>query len=433
MIDLVVWALLLGSCVLPLRAALLSFAIACLFDASGSAFASSGSVGAANAVKGAVIPLVLLARTWRLRAPLPAPPKVATAAFVLLCGYVALASAWSPYPLSALKFIVYLVDFLLIAIPFARAFHAGIIRPRDAVGLIWLALALGVVQTYLLGNAYGTTEERFTVFAAPQSFAAFMAYAAILVYWSDVGPLTRTLTILAAAGGILLAGSRYVTLGFLVIVAGFVGLAVLRTKSVAARIGTIATIGVLVAAAPAAIAAGLDAGSSSPVQRVLQNFAPGATSDPRALGTLLWRFQIYNIALNDLSERDFGHLVFGRGTSSGGVINRQINLQTDDVDADPNRIMHNEFLRAIYEWGIVGLGLFVVTLAGLMVWAFRQARRFGIQSAATAALAALPVTVFGLLIENILSGSSMPNGLGLAMVLAMAATAGRSLQEEVAS
>ena len=90
---------------------------------------------------------------------------------------------------------------------------------------------------------------------------------------------------------------------------------------------------------------------------------------------------------------------------------------------DGNRAFHNEFLRAFYEWGVVGLTLF------LALWFFvvRDTWILGVRQkslAGIACLAFLPAIFFGLMIENMLANSGAPGGMGFVLVLSLSAAAG---------
>ncbi len=141
--------------------------------------------------------------------------------------------------------------------------------------------------------------------------------------------------------------------------------------------------------------------------------APDATVED--IGTLAWRMRIYQEAYDQLTDRRPLALLLGSGTSSGGDI--KLTLSTDaDEGLDPNRTMHNEFLRCLYEWGAIGLFLFVAVLVQATRISFRALK---IQRSwqAAAFLGILPAIVFSLTVENMLANSAGPAGAGYMLVL----------------
>ena len=89
----------------------------------------------------------------------------------------------------------------------------------------------------------------------------------------------------------------------------------------------------------------------------------------------------------------------------------------DGIDA--NRVLHSEFLRALYEWGILGLGLllaFLITTTAGFVKKITADRG----GAALAFAGALPSIVMGLAIENILAGAASAGGVGILLAMTFA-------------
>ena len=90
---------------------------------------------------------------------------------------------------------------------------------------VWLSFLLAAVQTYVLGNPFGSPpkliieQARFTTFSAPQSYAAFLVSAAAVILFVP-SKMTwrhdRLLTVVTGIGiatGLVLVGSRYVFIG----------------------------------------------------------------------------------------------------------------------------------------------------------------------------------------------------------------------------
>jgi len=82
---------------------------------------------------------------------------------------------------------------------------------------LWVTFFLGVLQTYVLGNEYGSLEElapRFTTFSSPQALAVLFLVMFILIL--DLRSLSKhpNLSLILATVGIVMTGSRYVFFGF---------------------------------------------------------------------------------------------------------------------------------------------------------------------------------------------------------------------------
>ncbi|HVX29565.1 MAG TPA: hypothetical protein VHA53_03715, partial [Nitrolancea sp.] len=145
--------------------------------------------------------------------------------------------------------------------------------------------------------------------------------------------------------------------------------------------------------------------------------------NPDAIGTFEWRLEAYRTAFDRIESRGVLANVFGSGTSSGADVILAFNPTAFPANTiDPNRSMHNEFLRAFYEWGVIGSALFLAFLVALLVGVFRQTRRFG-WSTTWAFWGLLPTLLLGLLLENVLAGSGTPVGTGFALVFAYVAAA----------
>jgi hypothetical protein len=71
----------------------------------------------------------------------------------------------------------------------------------------------------------------------------------------------------------------------------------------------------------------------------------------------------------DLSSSSALQIIFGHGTASGGYIFAKDSLNGYlPFSVDPNRIIHDEWLRALYEWGILGFLTFTGVFIVLFVW-----------------------------------------------------------------
>jgi hypothetical protein len=91
---------------------------------------------------------------------------------------------------------------------------------------------------------------------------------------------------------------------------------------------------------------------------------------------------------------------------------------------DPNRAVHNEWLRILYEWGGVGLGLWFVFIFSIIMYAYQgvQLDRLG---HARPLLIFLPAFLCGFSTENILAGAGHAENIGFVLLAALAAVSHR--------
>jgi hypothetical protein len=347
--------------------------------------------------------------------------------WVLLAGYAAVASLWTPFQLSAVKMIGYLYCYSLTFLVFVYALKRNWITPAVLIASVFAAIGLGIFQTCVLGNIYGTTEGRFTTFDDPQNFAAYLISLVVLLLFTRRRSVLQVLAIIAGACGIVLTGSRYVTLGLLVVLLAFpisklrgthrARASVLVRRSIVMLAGIAVMLTLVVRYLP-----------DSRINELL-----GAAFHSQAsyedIGTLAWRALIYEEAFNQLSARSWKDLLFGSGTSSSATVILDAFPEQSADAVDGNRSMHNEFLRTLYEWGITGLLLFLFFLQSTfrLCWEswFKCQSQWGI-----AYLILFPTILLSLTIENILGNAGHPGGTGYALVLAFSAWRGLSLTSE---
>ncbi|HEX3722914.1 MAG TPA: hypothetical protein VHV31_08995, partial [Nitrolancea sp.] len=145
--------------------------------------------------------------------------------------------------------------------------------------------------------------------------------------------------------------------------------------------------------------------------------------NPDAIGTFAWRLGVYRTAIDQIEARNPVEDVVGSGTSSGAKVILEFNptaFHANTIDA--NRSLHDEFLRAFYEWGIIGEALFLAFLGSLVMGLVRQTRAAGFETT-WPFWGLLPTLGLGLLVENVLAGSGTPVGTGFVLVIAYVAVA----------
>lgn len=93
--------------------------------------------------------------------------------------------------------------------------------------------------------------------------------------------------------------------------------------------------------------------------------------------------------------------------------------QAGEDAVDGNRVLHSEFLRALYEWGVPGVVLLCLFVATLCVGYAKKAWREG-GGRSLAFLGMFPSILFGLAIENLLAGAASAAGIGIVVTMAYA-------------
>jgi O-antigen ligase len=138
------------------------------------------------------------------------------------------------------------------------------------------------------------------------------------------------------------------------------------------------------------------------------------------LGTFMLRRQLDARAINMIQSSSVAQLLFGHGTSNGRLVRNDLNKGI----GDPNRAMHNEWLRILYEWGIVGIILWLLFIGSLMAYAYHGLRRdsFGFAKPLFIYVPAFCIGVSG---ENIIAGAGHAENVGLLMLIGIAAIAQR--------
>jgi len=407
------------SLVLPLRWALFSYLLLTQVSVFSPGFASATSVGWENAAKVLLIPTVLLIR-YRWAPHSPTQPVELSRWWLALVAYVILASLWSPFPLSAVKMIGYLYCYSVLFLLFRHAWRESWFTQGFLVANLYFVLGLAIVQTYIF-HGFFSADGRFSTFSDGQSTAAYLICMLTLLLFHRRKGVIYWIALFSALCGILLTGSRYV----------FIGLAVLillspfglfeqssqpnfakRAKMMAAALLGIFLMGGYVV-------------RFAPENRLNQliEYTLSQSASYEDVGTLAWRMLIYQSALQELQERNGSRWFFGSGTSSSADVLLEVDRYSytpDDVDG--NRSMHDEFLRAFYEWGVPGFVFFVFFLASTLVFCLKKAIRQRCKPA-WAYLAIFPTLLLGLTFENILANAGQPAGTGYLLVLTYSATA----------
>ena len=411
------WLFAAGVLLLPMRWSLFCFILAAHMDITSLTFNSATAVGFENTIRIAGLPMLLLLRTgfaplkgmaWRL------PQKL----WMGLVIYAAVSGFWSGFPLAAIKMVAYLTAYLVLYVIFCSGWGHGWFDIRLLRLVAWAVIALGVLQTFFLGGAWGGPEERFTSFSTPQYFAAFLVAVLAILMFSGHKGWFHYATCGALMLTIVFSGSRYVFVSMvaLVLIACF-QLVPGRHESLKFRLNLRKMlVTVTVAAAGIAILV-----SYLPYNRIDE--LVGAVSDDATVedvGTFAWRLGIYEDVFEHLEKRTSLEWLVGSGTSSGAAL--MLNHDPSHYDRegiDANRVLHSEFLRALYEWGIIGLSLLLAFLIAAGTGFVKKIAEEG-GGVALAFAGALPSIVMGLAIENILAGAASAGGVGILLAMTFA-------------
>jgi hypothetical protein len=417
--------LVLFPCVLfaPARWAVLCWLVMGNLDATGPSPLST-NIGWINAAKGIVLPLCLW---WRLRngrsetwSALP------TRLWIVLTLYAALAGLWSPFPLAAAKLVGNMIGIVLTILVVEKAARRGVVDHHTMTWLILGSLGLGVVQTFYFGGvtfgADGPDQPtRFSSFVWAQQYAAFLVAFLTVVLW---GPGFRRPTRLALfvllSAALVMNGSRTWFIGAALVISVYLCSSLRRMFIVSVFGLSTAALGTLLALN--LISSGEDpvADTSSRIIATLEALATGQdTARKVGLANLDFRVTIYRDVVEEVRASNARELLFGHGTSSGGNVVLRLFpwiFKADRLDA--NRAVHNEWLRALYEWGLVGLTLLIAifaTLSGGLV--ARSRGRSRIRSAAI--LSFLPAFLLAFTTENVIAGAGNAVTMGLALTAAL--------------
>jgi hypothetical protein len=159
----------------------------------------------------------------------------------------------------------------------------------------------------------------------------------------------------------------------------------------------------------------------SPTNRIAAAIAAVSEQDTRSsgLGTLRFRRELDRRVVNRVENGSSLELVLGHGTCNITAIGFRTK--------DPNRFFHNEWFRVIYEWGVVGLLLWIIVFVSLAVYAVSGVRRdpFGY---AKPLMSYLPAFVICLAGENFIAGAGACVDIGLLLLIGFAGVSHRQLR-----
>lgn len=402
---------------LPLRKGLVAYVVMCNIDVP----------GIANTIKILIIPVILLIRfmimekknrtlekNWSIetyREKLIISPIYLF--WFLFTIYSCLAIWWSESNyIAGLKFSTNLVAIYLFYQVFKRANNHGMINKSFLTLIVSLILILGILQTYLLVPIYGYEFSRFTAFVASQQYAAFLVALLTLVLWENkFTVLVKLSLILLILSGIFLNGSRTWFLGTCVVVVFYI-LFYMKTNQL--RMGILSLIlAVNILFLPLLFNYALENEDTlRESNRLAEGFYTLVDKDNSNLnGTIGARDYMNESMIYEIGKGSLSELFFGHGTSSSESVAKKYFPNHYFGEIDANRVAHNEWLRILYEFGILGLILWMVFLLACLIHIIKNsASKIPILSYSVGLLIALTT-------ENVIMGAGNAVLCGLMILL----------------
>ena len=397
----------------PLRWSIISFLVLSTIDLG----SQSANVGLLNTAKSIVLPVYLL---WRFRA-YAGHGRVTAApiAWGCLILYVAVASAWSLFPMYAIKLVAHMLGSLVICMVLLRATKGGYLSFRTLVPVTIGSLAIATFH-WIFVHGWGGETDRFTTFMGAQAFAAFLAalYCGFLVT-RFIGLSLRISLGTALAVAMIFNGSRLWILGLCLIT-----LCAILVSSLRAWIKIFVVSAVLVMGA--VVEGGFEQIMNVIAGHAQTNRIAAALTDTyqgnlqaTGLGTYKLRHELFFRTIQGIESGSLLQILFGHGTCNGALI-----AATLSKNPDPNRSMHDEWLRAIYEWGVAGLLIWLIFVGSLFAYAVRGARRDK-ECYSLPLLIYLPAFALGLSGENFIASAGSASSVGLLVLVALASVSFR--------
>lgn len=399
----------------PLRWSLIAYLLLSTID-----FRQSGeSIGMLNAAKGIILPVYLL---WRLRHYSGHQKMVlAPIAWSLLVVYAAVAGFWSFSPISAVKLVGHMAGSLLICFVFMRATKGRLLRPQLVLPLALGTLAIGLMCSVFQPN-WGGNESRFSAFTTAQAYASFLAALYSLALCAST---LRMYTRLALAAMLVTAlvfnGSRIWTIG--IVVATVVALLVSDFRPWVKIWGVglmLVLTAVLIGAADRVIGVLAQYAESNRIAAAITAAYEGDTRSA-GLGTYRFRRGVDAKEIEGIAGSSVLQLLFGHGTSNGALL---VTGSQFRMGMDANRLMHNEWLRVMYEWGMAGGILWLMFIGSIAVYAVQGLRKEH-GDYAKPLVVYLPAFLMGLTGENIIAGAGSSVSVGFLLLIAFAGVAHR--------
>ncbi|RMH48622.1 MAG: O-antigen ligase domain-containing protein [Gammaproteobacteria bacterium] len=414
-----------------LRWAVFAFLVVAQLEMSGRDFASASMVGPENTWKSIVLPTLLLLRTrfWGLKY---VQFNGIIKYWVLFVVLVAVSVLWSPFKLSGLKQVGYLYTYSVTFLVFLYVWNHDskgllkIVVYSCIVSVIW-----AIIKTLLVhGSIFDT---RVTTFANPQSFALFLVLnlSAIIFMGRREGVKYLKIVIPFVFFGVILTGSR----------TGFVSLIIFSMASIVfwvyegKKIGRFAMLSFLMGGLVSVLiflnsVFGYTINDIAKRHRVLTILQLVDNKGIDQISTGVWRLGMYDhIVQRFLYKHSLREKIFGKGTSSVAEIIVSGEYWYRDYtknNVDANRLAHNEFLRALYEWGLIGFLVFLSLWVSVFGALRKNIKKYKTYEYRVLVLGFVIVLLF-MSVENVLAVSASPAGLAISLLVVLLYHSNRSL------
>lgn len=406
---------------LPVRWALVAYILLSTVD-----FRTTGNhVDILNALKALALPLYLL---WRLR-KYSGHRRVILApiAWVLLAIYAGIASSWSFYPLLSFKLIGHMMGSLVICCVFLRASKGPELQPSLVVPVTIGVICIAALRS-IFAPHYADEAARFTTFSTAQAFAALLvALYCIALCSKALHPAARICMCCLLPAVLVLDGSRIWAFGLLMSSVLALVISNIRTWVKLCALGLVIVIAATVIGGSDTIVRFLSRHAQS--NRIAAAITAAYIGDTNSagLGTLRFRKGLTAEVVDQLDKSSLTELLTGHGTCNGPLMGGSITK-----GLDPNRFFHNEWLRVIYEWGVIGLLLFVLFLGSMVAFAIIGFRKDA-YGYARPLLVYLPAFLVGLTGENMIAGAGNAVSVGFLLTIGFAGISHRPSRRRIQS
>jgi hypothetical protein len=379
-------------------------------------FASASTIGIGGALNVVVLPAILIAKLKFSPLGIIWKSKILRY-WVTFTVYVAVSSLLTDYLTSALKMVAYIGWYPVVFAIFTSCWRKGYIKHKRISTVFWVFIFLAVIQTYIFGVF--SDGDRFTAFINVQYFGVFLSsFMVYFVYKKN--NFINSLSALVAVVSIVLSGSRYVLLSAIFIILFYWFLRKYKSrlnlhdlidvslKTLFLALTVIASVSLIPLIFP----------GSRINELLVKALLSGGGYE--AVGTLAWRVGMYIEAIDQIEGRNIIGYLFGSGTSSAAEVGLEYRPDRYSVGGiDANRIVHNEYLRALYEWGVMGLCLMVYSIFGSFVALSKMYFNMDIHDSLPF-ISLFPLVAGSLLIENALAGSGSIAGVSYVLFSSMA-------------
>lgn len=376
--KIIFYGMLLAILVMPLRFTMVAYITMCSVDMPG--------IG--NIIKIIVVPFIIYAKfinfdkknniQWSLFRGRKTNKHtyVIWAAFTV---YVTLAILWSQTgnTVAGIKVVYNLVGICLSYLVFRKAHEHKLLNTSFLTTTVLITLALGIVQTYVLDQIYGAQFSRFTGFVASQPYAAFLVGLLALVVWNTKYTIATKFclgTFLIIA--LILNSSRTWFIGASIVLILY---ALIRSKASSLHMSLVSTsIGIFVALLAVFYGYAMDNRENLETSnRLFQGFYALVSEDKESSGgTIGFREAMNAGMISELKNSSSSELFFGHGTSSAEYVGRKYqSYQFNGEEIDANRVAHNEWLRILYEFGILGMTIWIIFWISCIIYLIKKGTR----------------------------------------------------------